>query len=615
MKNIIILLLIILTVTNLTIAQRKKVPINTDFYNADMYDLHKNNGNPTVSRTINTSWNQGPNIGTDPINNCEECGFRVIHFDGYIGGNPQATRTGDKAQLIITMNNVYEPQHQFFPVYTQSSWITHYYVVVLLDNSIANLSSPNDQWSAVWSNNATVVATRRYDDLTPIDLSSLINNSTSDRITFGIRAVSSNDPINNPWSAPSSSIFRFIGTALWDVPTIIKVKNNFLNGTIKAQVNNSNPPTVSAPAIISDITSKTLYMGAVEGQIIDNYIRIWNDTKGPINPSNWFKQDPTGQRLSNFSQNVNTNIVLSYADSGYSYVADMMKMCNVTFQGKISAVYNNNNYNYNESGILNVVEGNTFTATSSTYFTSPTWITKTFINWTWPGGSNSSPNITQTVNSHITYTANYSGVACADPMNIHFTSTDGNPIIVAWTEHPDPNVTQYQIWRKVKGGSASAIGAVNRGTTSFTDVMYLQNNYNGTINLSYTVKAYYEPSSTWNDPGYYSITGDYQGFEKNKNNTISMNLAKEIPTEYKLENYPNPFNPTTVINYQLPKDGYVKLKVYDMLGREIATLVNENQNAGYYKVNFDASRLTSGVYIYTINANNFFLSKKMLLMK
>jgi hypothetical protein len=70
-----------------------------------------------------------------------------------------------------------------------------------------------------------------------------------------------------------------------------------------------------------------------------------------------------------------------------------------------------------------------------------------------------------------------------------------------------------------------------------------------------------------------------------------------------------------VINYQLPQDGFVTLKVYDMLGKEVATVVNEYKNAGYYKINFDASRLTSGVYIYTINTNNFFLSKKMLLMK
>jgi subtilisin family serine protease/tetratricopeptide (TPR) repeat protein len=94
--------------------------------------------------------------------------------------------------------------------------------------------------------------------------------------------------------------------------------------------------------------------------------------------------------------------------------------------------------------------------------------------------------------------------------------------------------------------------------------------------------------------------------------SISSNSAK---LNYRLENYPNPFNPTTNIKYQLPKNGFVTLKVYDILGREVATLVNENQQAGSYSVLFDASKLASGIYIYTIHANDFVQSKKMNLVK
>ena len=87
-------------------------------------------------------------------------------------------------------------------------------------------------------------------------------------------------------------------------------------------------------------------------------------------------------------------------------------------------------------------------------------------------------------------------------------------------------------------------------------------------------------------------------------------------TEYALEqNYPNPFNPRTTIKYQLPQDGLVTLKIYDVLGSEIATLVNEQKAAGKYEVNFDASSLSSGVYIYKIQAGNFINSKKMILIK
>ena len=81
------------------------------------------------------------------------------------------------------------------------------------------------------------------------------------------------------------------------------------------------------------------------------------------------------------------------------------------------------------------------------------------------------------------------------------------------------------------------------------------------------------------------------------------------------QNYPNPFNPSTVISYSIPKASNVTLKVYDVLGNEVATLVNQFQNANSYKVNFNAASLASGVYIYKIEAGNFTMSKKMLLLK
>ena len=90
----------------------------------------------------------------------------------------------------------------------------------------------------------------------------------------------------------------------------------------------------------------------------------------------------------------------------------------------------------------------------------------------------------------------------------------------------------------------------------------------------------------------------------------------QIPKEYYLSNaYPNPFNPTAEIKYAIKEDGLVTLKVYDMLGKEITTLVNENKPAGTYNVNFNASNLSSGVYLYSITAGNFHQTKKMVLTK
>ena len=81
------------------------------------------------------------------------------------------------------------------------------------------------------------------------------------------------------------------------------------------------------------------------------------------------------------------------------------------------------------------------------------------------------------------------------------------------------------------------------------------------------------------------------------------------------QNYPNPFNPSTIVNYTLAERSNVTLKVYDVLGKEVASLVNNSQEAGTHQVTFDASNLASGLYIYTLNAGDFSSSKKMMLMK
>ncbi|PID59467.1 MAG: hypothetical protein CR986_06050 [Ignavibacteriae bacterium] len=109
---------------------------------------------------------------------------------------------------------------------------------------------------------------------------------------------------------------------------------------------------------------------------------------------------------------------------------------------------------------------------------------------------------------------------------------------------------------------------------------------------------------------------------------IDENSNEILPTEYNLsQNYPNPFNPVTTINYTIPSNvkrftnsmtgemSNVKLIVYDILGNEVATLVNEQQNQGNYQVKFDASNLSSGIYFYKLQAGNFVATKKMILLK
>ena len=108
-------------------------------------------------------------------------------------------------------------------------------------------------------------------------------------------------------------------------------------------------------------------------------------------------------------------------------------------------------------------------------------------------------------------------------------------------------------------------------------------------------------------------------------NALGTTLKKEIgevdnsiplPTEFGLDqNYPNPFNPSTRIDYQLPENNHVTIQIYDILGNLVTTLVDQQMEAGYHSVNWNAGGLASGVYLYRINSGSFISTKKLLLMK
>ena len=115
-------------------------------------------------------------------------------------------------------------------------------------------------------------------------------------------------------------------------------------------------------------------------------------------------------------------------------------------------------------------------------------------------------------------------------------------------------------------------------------------------------------------------TVEYATIQKALDNGTTISGIQEIggslPGDYKLQqNYPNPFNPTTIISYKLPLSSLVTIKVYDVLGREVQTLVNERQNAGDHSVTFSAGNLSSGVYFYRLQAGTYHDTKKLLLLK
>jgi hypothetical protein len=152
-----------------------------------------------------------------------------------------------------------------------------------------------------------------------------------------------------------------------------------------------------------------------------------------------------------------------------------------------------------------------------------------------------------------------------------------------------------------------------------TDGVVIPTN-SGTYNYTYN----YKREAAWIDTSVYTVV-----FVQNDNNKEVMNssistyipsgignINNEIPAVYSLsQNYPNPFNPSTTINFSIPKSGYVTLKVFDLLGKEIATLANGNAPAGNYSVEFHSGNLASGIYLYKITSGNFSDTKKLIVTK
>jgi hypothetical protein len=123
-------------------------------------------------------------------------------------------------------------------------------------------------------------------------------------------------------------------------------------------------------------------------------------------------------------------------------------------------------------------------------------------------------------------------------------------------------------------------------------------------------------------PGVYTVNAGYKNPSRKWDSTVVVVGVTGIedhpsnPDEYKLyNNYPNPFNPATILSYSLPQSSFTTLKIYDVIGNEVAVLVNEIQTAGTHQVVFNAVSLPSGVYLYSLQAGSFKQTKKMILMK
>jgi PKD repeat protein/predicted small secreted protein len=187
-----------------------------------------------------------------------------------------------------------------------------------------------------------------------------------------------------------------------------------------------------------------------------------------------------------------------------------------------------------------------------------------------------------------------------------FTAAAANgQVILNWTTATETNNQGFEIERSLK----SDVGSQN---SDWTKIGFVAGFGTTTEPKSYS----FIDDLSLNNSQSFSYRLKQIDFDGTIEYSEVINVNVEVPLDYTLEqNYPNPFNPNTTIKYSIAEDGFVKIAVYNNLGEEVASLVNNNQKAGRYEVNFNASDLSSGVYFYLFKAGEFISTKKMILLK
>ncbi|MBU0476133.1 MAG: T9SS type A sorting domain-containing protein [Bacteroidetes bacterium] len=192
------------------------------------------------------------------------------------------------------------------------------------------------------------------------------------------------------------------------------------------------------------------------------------------------------------------------------------------------------------------------------------------------------------------------------PQNLSI-GVSNNHAVLSWAANTEADLKQYNVYRQIDGGSMTYLATTTNN--SYTDnamVIVPMNTF------YYRVKAV---DNNDNISGYSNQVSISGMLLKENNGEYALDSDSKV-TDYELmSNYPNPFNPTTQISYQLPENSFVNLVVYNSLGQKVEELVNQHQSSGKYTVKFNAANLPSGVYIYKLQAGEFSNVKKMLLTK
>lgn len=192
-----------------------------------------------------------------------------------------------------------------------------------------------------------------------------------------------------------------------------------------------------------------------------------------------------------------------------------------------------------------------------------------------------------------------------NPIPVELTSfnalTNERNVTLSWITATESNNLGFEIER--------AVSSINQNL-EWTKIGFVQSSGNSTVANSYSfIDMNLQPAQYL----YRLKVVDLDGSISYSN---IINVDVNAPANYLLsQNYPNPFNPSTTIHFEVPTRSFISIKIYDAIGNEIRTLVNEEKEAGMYEVSFNASDLTSGIYFYSLNSGNVSITKKMMLMK
>ena len=396
---------------------------------------------------------------------------------------------------------------------------------------------------------------------------------------------------------PTHNTFSLGTQASWNAKTIV-AKNSFNAGNVK--IDGTLYQNIGSSGVSKSFGTPTFphNLEAINNQSSSGYVRVFDE---------WQKNEVT----------VSSTLSHPIQAESATYKAKFLKEFNLTFKNSFVSVGNggiikvNNSTTSSPTGAEHVVETNdiSFEAVNQTI----NGISYTFDEWD-NGSTSKSRTVTPT--DHHNYIASFNGKPLGVGYSVTFNSgAPGTPIKLYWNDNVNSTV-KYKIYRKHgKFGSTNLIATVNSGVETYTDYGLGHTNNTSSYNLTrYDVRAYYPAENSYANSNFRVLYAELF-FKQDGKKDDSTNTAITVINENSITNFPNPFNPTTVVYYKLKEHGNVVIKVYDMLGKEVAVLVNDTKPMGEYVTKFNGSNLASGVYIMTMQINSFSTSKKLLLTK